>query len=517
MLKNFGTNSLYYSWIEYFKEQMYAFFPQIIKRISKTNTLYETMPDLFVGTESHINLDVAIDGIAWSVSMLIGVHEKVHGEFLQRVKQQTDDFLANVYRYVLILKLFIFETLVNFFVNFIRANHSSFKSNDGTLVSSLPEDVFSLIGVQIRTMRDSLSSGSESSDAFVLAVSQIFSRLRSRQIQSRNRFLGDFEACCAAANDFIRLGENCEEVMSDILSNVKLEEKSQEMLDNCLSEVLSLYSLDAMYSAQCCHLYVFEPIVEAIASNLFSFEWETRMTSNQYAVTLVKTVEDFIGDLEEYLDKILYVKALTALVPATIVFYVNCIVAKSNKHNNSRKGAFENPEIALARMLGDIRVMREFFEGLASKHHVLSKFIKKEFASLMVIHECLCCAAHTSTSKPTDAILGLHTHIGDVHLTKRLAGDLWHLVSPSDERQIWELMENDDFLEVAPEFPPDTKRTAKDRASVPGLRLDILLVRIYRESSRQPPCKDATSEAFRKSLDKWAVGLSIDDFAHTDD
>lgn len=78
---------------------MSAFFPQIIERIGASNTIYETMPDIFVGSESHINLEVAIEGIAWCVNMLLVVHEKVHGEFLQRVKQQSDDFLANVYRY----------------------------------------------------------------------------------------------------------------------------------------------------------------------------------------------------------------------------------------------------------------------------------------------------------------------------------------------------------------------------------------------------------------------------------
>jgi hypothetical protein len=77
-------------------------------------------------------------------------------------------------------------------------------------------------------------------------------------------------------------------------------------------------------------------------------------------------------------------------------------------------------------------------------------------------------------------------------------------------------MESDNFLEEAPEFPSDTKRTAKDRSTVPGLRLDILLVQIYRESKRQLPCKDLTTMAFKKALDKWAVGLSMDDFSSQD-
>ena len=361
-------------------------------------------------------------------------------------------------------------------------------------------------------MRDSLS-GSKESEAFILAVNQIFSRLRSRQLSSRNRFLGDFEACCAAANDFIRLGENCEDVMSDILSSVKVEEKSQEMLDNCLSEVLSLYSQDAMFAAQCCHLYIFEPIIDAVAPNLFGPDWENRMTSNQYAVTLVKTVEDFISDLESSLDKILYIKALTALVPATVVFYVNCIVAKSDKKRSTKEETFDDPERALTRIAGDIRILKEFYEDLAAKHHSLSKFIRKEFSALNAVYECLRCAAHVSSMTATDAILSLHTHIGDVHLTKRLAGDLWHLIMPTEERHVWELMEGDDFLELAPELPKETKRSARDRITVPGLRLDILLVRIYKESKRRPPASDRTIDAFEQSLDQWAVGLTIEDFA----
>lgn len=69
-------------------------------------------------------------------------------------------------------------------------------------MTSLCEDVYSLAGVQLRTIRERLTRKSE---ALVQAVGVIFKNLYEKQMTSRDLFLTDFETCCAAANDFVRM------------------------------------------------------------------------------------------------------------------------------------------------------------------------------------------------------------------------------------------------------------------------------------------------------------------------
>eukprot|EP00816_Leptocylindrus_hargravesii_P002590 CAMPEP_0196808664 /NCGR_PEP_ID=MMETSP1362-20130617/8649_1 /TAXON_ID=163516 /ORGANISM="Leptocylindrus danicus, Strain CCMP1856" /LENGTH=1290 /DNA_ID=CAMNT_0042183083 /DNA_START=114 /DNA_END=3986 /DNA_ORIENTATION=+ len=472
-------------WIEYFRQQIYETFPNLANQETTEKTFFDTLPDIFVDGGKTLDVRTATDSIAWASNMMWEVHRKAQEEFMVRIRSQTEEFLKNVY----------------------RAQHSQHTSSDGLLISSLAEDVFSLIGLQIRTIRDSLTKGS---DAFVLAVCVVFMQLRSRQLESRDIFLKDLESACAAANDFIRMGDKCEEVMAEIQRSYELDEKSSTMLDDCLSELLALYNQDAVFAAQSCHPFIFEPISEAISYRLFNEEWEQQLTSNQHAVTLVKTIEDFMkNDLESYLDSILYVKSIDALVPATVVFYVNCILAKSENHKNNKEGIFQDPARALNRMLGDIEVMKLYFNDLASDMPTLSKVIKKEFGILTAIHQCLCCAAHVSDADISDAILGLHIHIGDVNLTRRCVADLWHLVAPADERDVWDLMEGG-FLESAPQNPPEFRTSASNRLEVPGLRLDIMLVEFYRKTKRKVQCSKASMiEKINLSLNDWVVEGNI--------
>jgi hypothetical protein len=89
------------------------------------------------------------------------------------------------------------------------AEHTKSQTSEGRLITSLCEDVYSLAGVQLRTIRERLTRKSE---ALAQAVGVIFKNLYEKQIGCRNNFLQDFETCCAAANDFIRMSEKCEEL-----------------------------------------------------------------------------------------------------------------------------------------------------------------------------------------------------------------------------------------------------------------------------------------------------------------
>lgn len=190
------------------------------------------------------------------------------------------------------------------FISSHSTEHEKSQTSDGRLITSLCEDVYSIAGVQLRTIRERLTRRSE---ALVQAVGVIFKNLYEKQIACRNNFLTDFETCCAAANDFIRMSEKCEEILSDLIAECNLSPESSDVLEEQSGALLGLYSNDAVFAAQKVHLYIFEPIEEAVAEELFGEEWLDELTNNELALTVVRTLEDFMGDLEIFLDELMVV------------------------------------------------------------------------------------------------------------------------------------------------------------------------------------------------------------------
>eukprot|EP00593_Proboscia_inermis_P002877 CAMPEP_0171297640 /NCGR_PEP_ID=MMETSP0816-20121228/6384_1 /TAXON_ID=420281 /ORGANISM="Proboscia inermis, Strain CCAP1064/1" /LENGTH=569 /DNA_ID=CAMNT_0011772059 /DNA_START=1 /DNA_END=1710 /DNA_ORIENTATION=+ len=471
------------AWIEYFRQHIEEAFPQVATRKTTQKTYFDQRPELFAGEgKREVDMESATDSLAWVNNMLWEVHGMTQGEFLQRTRDQTNEWLGNVY----------------------SAEHTQNQTNEGQLTSSLCEDVFTLVSVQLRTLREHLSPSSE---ALVMAVCLIFSNLKRIQIQSRDMFLKDLETCCTAANDFTRMNEKCEEFLSEMQRETNFGQDTADTLEESASDLMSLYGADAVYAVQKLHVYVFEPIHEAIEEELFGQEWETTLTHNELAMTLIKTIEDFLeNDLQLFLDGFLVRKAVDGLVTASVNFYVRCLLQKSDQHNSHRMGCFGDNALALDRYMGDVKLMREFFEGLGEKLHMrtLDRLVEKEFAILYAIHEFMSIAATQDVSETADFVIVLHKHIRNVDLTKRFVGDLIHMVSPAQEKGVWELAGDMEMtLEaIAPKSEESIREAMDNRLQVPGLRLDRVMAELYLESKRKLPIK---SQAFDKMLESLRV------------
>ena len=249
------------AWVEFFRLTIEDSFPSIVSMHSKKTHL----SDILQGDKKQVNVENATDSLAWVNNMLWEVHRLAQDEFLLRTRSQTEDWLNNVY----------------------KAEHETRQSNEGRLMTSLCDDVFSLVTVQLRTIRERLTKKSE---ALVMAVCLIFSLLRAKQISSRDQFLQDFETCCSAANDFQRMGEECEDVLQDLISYCSFPDELVTMLEESCGELVSVYSADAVFSAQKAQRFIFEPIWNAIADDLFGPKWETDLTHNELALTLTRTL-----------------------------------------------------------------------------------------------------------------------------------------------------------------------------------------------------------------------------------
>jgi Exocyst complex component Sec6 len=382
-----------------------------------------------------------------------------------------------------------------------RADHTKTETSEGRLLTSLCEDVFSLAGVQLKTIRERLTRRSE---ALVQAVGVIFKNLYEKQIACRDQFCTDFETCCAAANDFVRMSEKAEVIVDDIKEECNLSPEAEETLEEQAAALLGLYSGDAVYAAQKTHVYIFEPIEEAIFDELFGPEWLNDLTQNEHALTIIRTQDDFLEDLEAFLDEVMVAKAIEAQVSSAVNFYIRCLLDKASKHNSSRNSYFADNEKALVRMRGDVQVIRDYFEGLAESMPTLSRPIEREFDLLEAVLELVSIASGISSSDAQDFILLLHKRVRNFSITKFVVGDLYHLVNPAEEHSIYEIIDGMEQT-MAAVVPTDDKAvsSARDRNTVPGLRIDQILAMHCDTSKRTRPIQGGALERAEITLKAW--------------
>lgn len=483
------------AWIESFREKIEDAFPDIVvgKVTNAPKPSIESGASLLHGEGKEIDVVRAKESVEWVSGVLWEVHRLAQDEFLVRTRAQTEEWLENVYRYVffcgdmlMLAALSSTHCVLPFF--FDSADHAKTQNADGLLTTSLCEDVYSLVGVQLRTIRERLTKRSE---VLVLAVNVIFSYLRMKQLECRDDFLTDLECCCAAANDFIRMSDQCEEILSDLESASTLSKESLDTLAAQSNELLTLYSSDAVYAAQRVYVYVFEPIEEEIGSALFDTEWEESLTHNELALTLVRTLEDYMGDLELWLEELMVRKVVDALIISTINFYIKCLLKKAD-NKNAKESSFNDPKTAIARIRGDVGVIREYFESLIEVFPALGRVIDTEFEIVDTIVELMMIAAGLSNANTEEQVFVLQRRIKDDNLTRCLVGDIWHLMNPSEERALYEqLEEHEATLKAMAPTGPDP---ADSRNTDTGLRLDHVVLQAVEKGVRKRPIKGAGME-----------------------
>jgi hypothetical protein len=195
-----------------------------------------------------------------------------------------------------------------------------------------------------------------------------------------------------------------------------------------------------------------------------------------------------MGDLEQYLDEFMLKKTVDALITSSVVFYIKCLLIKSDAHVNNKSAYFSNIKTALTRMDGDIEVIKGYFEELAGGMPALSKVIDKEFEVITTIEELIRIAANLSDSDAGDFILVLHKKIQDIDVTKHVIGDIWHLIQPTKEKSAWDIVESmEEKLNTL--VPSEGKSSNFDRMNVPDLRLAEALAKVIISGKRKRPTK----------------------------
>ena len=425
----------------------------------------------------------------------------------------------------------------------ISADHAKFQNSDGRLTTSLCEDVYSIVRMYFEALQERFSvitqtsssienndDGSKTSNnhrkvqssnqtkaqAIQAAFGAILKHLYEIQIQSRDQFLVDLETCCAAANDFIRMGETLEDFVTteqetllevpDTLSDDdndanRLQPQDQEqrrdtpVLEELTALLLGLYNRDAIFAVRKANIYIIEALEagdeenddgaykddqehlnqdhlhhigdghnrpsyktaakNSVAEKLFGKRWLNEWFDNEVALIIIRTIDDFLEDLESFLDAVILGKILEAIITSVVIFYFKSLINKSptnlklnrsvwkeNNQNCNRRG--------LDRMMGDIKILSHYFENLATTYSSsfpsLMRTVNYEFEVLYAIHELLSIAAGVSDSNLRDEmflhhLFVLHERLRDFKLTTYVVGDLYHLVNPGAESEVYKFLD----------------------------------------------------------------------------
>ena len=204
-------------------------------------------------------------------------------------------------------------------------------------------------------------------------------------------------------------------------------------------------------------------------------------------------------DLEVFLDEFMLKKCVDALVTSFAIFYLKCLMLKAENHNSNRNGYFGSNELALERMDRDIKLVRDYFDGLAEGMPALAKVVEKEFEILTTVQELMRIASGNHDSDASDFIFVLHKKIKDVNITRYLVGDLWHLMMPTQEKFVLDLMKDMEESLYAIS-PPVEASFIQDRMDVPGLRFDETLAEFFIEGKRDRP----TSGVVKSLKKRWS-------------
>lgn len=291
--------------------------------------------------------------------------------------------------------------------------------------------------------------------------------------------------------------DQCDEIVEELLDNTNLPPQDQQTVQEVANELMRQYTNDAMFAAQSIHTYIFEPINEDLATRLFSESWETD-ASNEAALTIVRTIGDFMTDIEEKMEEVMVGKLLDGLVRASITFYIKHLLLRAEK-SGKKNVCFQDSDKALTRINVDIGEIRNFFQGMTESFPALQRVINAEFEIMTNIFAILYLAAHDGDD-PQDHFPGLQKAIKNVNICRFVIGDLYHLVAPDKERGIYELFEaHEEQLRVFERDDSDVDEQFVDDT----LQLDKIVITVIGLSKRKCPIKGETLKAMEKTFEKW--------------
>jgi Exocyst complex component Sec6 len=357
------------------------------------------------------------------------------------------------------------------------------KGSDGKYRTAFSEDIYAMTSIHLRTIRERLTRRSE---ALVQAVGVVFKILYDKQSKARDSFCNDFQTCCAAANDFLRMSEKCEEIVDEIKQECNLSSKASEILEEQSAALLGIYSGDAVFAAKKTQTYCLTVIEEEITEELFSPEWEEDLTENETAHAIVNILDECMSDVETGVDELLVSRAAEAQVSLVVNFYISTLLKKGASVKGSKHGLFKDSNEAIERMRDDVEIFRKYFRELGEEHPTLGRLADDEFSLLESVIALLEWGGAFKKSEGNDGggdqlklkecIAPLQKRLKNVAVVKFFVGELLTMINPSEEKNLYEILRSiQEWLTSLISEKAQTSSTVSDRSAILALRLDQIL------------------------------------------
>jgi hypothetical protein len=137
--------------------------------------------------------------------------------------------------------------------------------------------------------------------------------------------------------------------------------------------------------------------------------------------------------------------------------------------------------------------------------------VENEFSFLEAIFELISIAAGISKSDAQDFILILQKRVKNIYITKLVVGDLWHLVNPAEERDIYDVIDGmEDTLNAVAPIDEKAIQIAQARETVPGLRMDEMMAKHVDDDKRRRPMLPEALKKADAALRGWRWGRKDD-------
>ena len=330
----------------------------------------------------------------------------------------------------------------------------------GALTTSLPEDVFHLVDTQLTLLHDFLvakgiANKAPATSATVDAVRAIVSSLTYHHTRYRFMFLQNLESSIAFANDLMRMLEKKEGMQQRLNAcfprlewdDLKRGDSQTLMVRRELNQLASMYSDDATNACQRAVTFIMRSLqASRIPNELFSRDWEDVMVHNEVAVSIIKSVSDYLADIQGFVEHpFLYHKIIASLVRGIVCFYMQCLVKKAHtirrvmkrdfSNTRAKRLAFMSGKRAVTRISYDVKVFHDFFQQVAEGHSVLSRLITDELFVFVILIECMWLAVGRKHGNLEEFILVVHQKISGANsaVTRHLLSDVWLLLGDKDE------------------------------------------------------------------------------------
>lgn len=237
------------------------------------------------------------------------------------------------------------------------------KSSDGNLMTTMPEDMFNVIHMQVAVAREKLPR--EHLKEVINACLQVLRDVQRQSFDNLSKGWNDLdvETICATINDSHRMQAKCREFRDQVIYLIQQDDRL--ILEEMLDDVSTVYVNFAIKAIGFLSRLILQDLDEPVFSVLFTPEWESNSsTIGDICGTIVATLQDYFRDVEEWIPEYFYCKLCLGCLRGVIYQYCMTLKTVTTKNITFQ---FSNELSAARHIMTDLEALAHFFVNYESQ------------------------------------------------------------------------------------------------------------------------------------------------------